>query len=79
MKRQLEVAPLHNHWAAYYVLPEISSSRKEIPLLARRAAVKGVIEKRRGKDTVRSFFEYYQREGSSGDPSLWRDLSSKAF
>jgi hypothetical protein len=74
MERQ--VAPLH--WAAYYMLPEISSMGKEIPS-ARRAAVKGVIEKYSGKDAIRSFFEYYQREGAFADPSLWRDLSPKAF
>jgi hypothetical protein len=74
MERQ--VTPVH--WAAYYMLPMISSTGKQIPS-ATRTDIKGVIEKYAGKDAVHSFFEYYQREGSFADASLWRNLSPKAF
>lgn len=75
-RMEKQILPLH--WVAYYMLPEISGTGKEIPS-ARRAVVKGVIEKYGGQNAARSFFEYYQREGLFGDASLWRDLSPKAF
>lgn len=74
MERQ--VSPLH--WVAYYMLPETPCTGKEIPS-ATRAVVKEVIEKHVGKDVIRSFFEYYQREGSFADAGLWGNLSPKAF